>query len=522
MSRGSGGNPVRELIRWSWGQLTSMRTALALLFLLALATVPGSMIPQRSASPISVMDFKRAYPFWDSILEPLGMYHVYTSPAFSAVYILLFVSLIGCILPRIAKYLRGVRKPPPALPARITRLPESGVGAVEGESSAALDRAESWLKGKRYRTRRVAEGISAERGYLREAGNLLFHVSLVAVLVGLAWTNLWGFRGSVVVVEKRGFANVITQYDDFTAGALLNSDALEPFSVRVDSFAAEFETGAVQRGAARRFDADVVLSDANGERAQLLTVNGPLLTAGGSQVNLVGHGYAPAFTVRDGNGDVAFSGPVVFLPQDGNFGSVGVVKAPDARPYRLAFEAFFYPTAVLDETGPHSVFPDALSPEVYLNAWYGEPKKETGIPESIYTLNTEGLTQVPGDNGEVLRGRMLPGDALPLTGGLGSITFDGWQRWVKLQVSQTPGNAMTLASIILGVLGLTVSLFVRPRRLFIRVRDGEAEVGGLDRTDAAGGLDEEVAALLAAATESGEKGHNGAAAPPTGSQEQPE
>ena len=103
-----------QLLRWAWGQLTSMRTALMLLFLLALATVPGSMIPQQSISPISVLDFKRDNPFWDSILEPLGFYDVYTSPAFSAVYLLLFVSLIGCILPRISKYLGAVRKPPPA------------------------------------------------------------------------------------------------------------------------------------------------------------------------------------------------------------------------------------------------------------------------------------------------------------------------------------------------------------------------------------------------------------------------
>ena len=103
---------------------------------------------------------------------------------------------------------------------------------------------------------------------------------------------------------------------------------------------------------------------------------------------------------------------------------------------------------------------------------------------------------------------------MPLPDGLGSISFDGWQRWVKLQVSQTPGNTLTLVSIIVGTLGLTVSLFVRPRRLFIRVGDGEATVGGLDRTDAAGGLDDEVAGLLAAVTGSAGNGHNGAAPPP--------
>ena len=493
------GNPVAEFGRWAWGQLTSMRTALFLLFLLALAAIPGSMIPQRSVSPITVIDFKKANPFWDTVLEPLGMYDVYTSPMFSAVDLLLFLSLIGCILPRIGKYLRAVRKPPPRLPARIDRLAENASADLADETGA-LDRAETWLRSKRYRVLRTDDGVSAERGYSREAGNLVFHLSLVAVLLGLAWSNLLGFHGSVVVVEGRGFANVITQFDDFTSGVLLDTDDLEPFRVTVDEYTAEFETGEVQRGAARRFDGTVTVDDAAGTRQQLLTVNQPVSTAGGTQVNLIGHGYAPSFTVRDGNGDVAFSGPVVFLPQDGNFASVGVIKVPDARPYRLAFEAFFFPTAYLDENGPQSVFPDALSPEVYLHAWFGEPKAETGIPESIYVLDPTGLQQAMGDNGEVLRARLMPGAGIELPDGVGSITFDGWQRWVKLQVSDTPGNLLTLIAITIGVAGLCVSLFVRPRRMFVRVAAGRADVGGLDRVDAAGGLDLEVAALLATVT----------------------
>lgn len=504
---GSRSRPLVEFVRWTWGQLTSMRTALALLFLLALAAIPGSMIPQASVSAIQVLDFKREHPVLDKVFEPLGMYHVYTSAAFSAVYLLLFISLIGCILPRIAKYLRGVRKPPPRLPARIDRLPESGSSPIERRQGEALDAAQAWLRSKRYRILRSEEGISAERGYLREGGNLVFHISLVAVLLGLAWSNLFGFHGTAVVVEGRGFSNVITQYDDFTSGTLTDTDALEPFSIDVDSFTAEFETGSVQRGAARRFDANVTVADSSGTREELLTVNEPVITAGGSQVNLLGHGYAPSFTVRDGNGDIAFSGPVVFLPQDGNFASIGVVKVPDARPQRLAFEAFFYPTAVLGEQGPSSVFPDALNPEIYLNAWHGDPVKESGIPESVYTLNTSGLTQFKGDGDQPLRAALVVGGGMTLPDGLGSITFDGWQRWVKLQVSQTPGNLATLISIAVGVAGLCISLSVRPRRLFVRITDGVATVGGLDRTDAASGLDEEVADLLGVAT-GAQQGHS--------------
>lgn len=487
-------------LRWGWGQLTSMRTALILLFLLAVAAIPGSVIPQQSISPIEVMDYAKEHPTLDKAWQALGMYDVYSSPWFSAIYLLLFVSLIGCILPRIGKYARDLRKPPPRLPKHVERLSASEAVAV-APGAEALDRAERALRARRYRTLRTDEGVSAERGYLREAGNLLFHLSLVGVLAGLAWSNLWGFKGSVVVVEGRGFSNVITQYDDFTAGGMVDTDDLEPFSIHVDSFDAKFETGNIQRGAARVFDADVTVTEGGESRKERITVNTPVITEGGSQVNLLGHGYAAHFTVRDGNGDVAFSGPQVLLPQDGNFSSVGVVKAPDARPQRLAFEVIFFPTAVLDETGPHSVFPDALDPEIWTNAWAGPPKEETGVPESIYSLDTTGLEPVLGDGGERLRARMKPGSGFTLPDGLGSIQFDGYSRWVKLQISETPGNPLALASVLLGIIGLTTSLFVKPRRLFVRLRDEDLVVGGLDRSDTAVGLEEEIAAVAGAIRE---------------------
>lgn len=488
-----------QTLRWVWAQLTSMRTALVLLFLLALASIPGSLVPQTRNSPILVSDYKAEHPQLDKIFEPLGMYDVYASAWFSAIYLLLFLSLVGCILPRIGKYARDLRKPPPRLPRRVERLPEHAMATAQVEDAVALGNAEAWLRSKRYRTRRTDEGISAERGYLREFGNLVFHISLVGVLIGLAWSNLWGFRGSVVVVEGRGFANVITQYDDFTTGAMVDTDGLEPFSLVLNSFTAEFETGEVQRGAARVFDADVTVKENGESRRQLLTVNQPILTQGGTQVNLQGHGYAPRFTVTDANGDVAFSGPVVTLPQDGNFSSIGVVKAYDGRPNRLAFEIFFFPTAVLDEQGPRSVFPDALNPEVYLNAWFGPPREETGEPESVYRLNPAGLEPVLGDNEDVFRAMMRPGAGMTLPDGLGSITFDGYSRWIKLQISQTPGNMMALISLLIGVAGLMLSLYVRPRRLFVRLDGGRIVAGGLDRTDAASGLATEVEGLLAAA-----------------------
>ena len=489
------------MLRFAWTQLTSMRTALVLLFALAVVAIPGSLVPQRPINPIRVSDFKAANPTLGDLYERLGLFDVYASPWFAAVYLLLVTSLVGCILPRIAVYLRGLRTPPPATPRNLSRLPEHTAGTTSLASGAVLDAAASHLAAKRFRVRREAASVGAERGYLREFGNLLFHISLVTLLAGIAWNTLWGYKGDVIVVEGQAFSNNLSQFDDFRAGGMFRASDLAPFTIAVDSFTAKFETGAVQRGAARQFTADVrVQEPGQPERRALLEVNNPVVVAGTS-VHLAGHGYAPIVTVTDPQGNVAFSGPVVFLPQDGNFSSLGVVKAPDARPKSLAFEGYFLPTAVIDGQGPRSIFPDALAPQLVLNAWQAEPRPETGAPSNVYSLDKTGFTQVANADGSPLTFRLEPGQVVDLPDG-STLSFDDWRRWTKLQVSSSPGLLLALASVLLGIAGLCLTLFVRPRRLWAKVLDvdGETrvEVGGLDRADSREGLADDVAALAAA------------------------
>ncbi|WP_240658792.1 cytochrome c biogenesis protein ResB, partial [Microbacterium sp. CPCC 204701] len=96
-------------MRWGWRQLTSMRTALVLLLLLAIAAVPGSLVPQRSADPNGVTQYFQDNPDLAPVLDNLSMFDVYTSPWFSAIYILLFVSLVGCIIPRTRHHYKALR-----------------------------------------------------------------------------------------------------------------------------------------------------------------------------------------------------------------------------------------------------------------------------------------------------------------------------------------------------------------------------------------------------------------------------
>jgi cytochrome c biogenesis protein len=499
------GGPKLGLIgwlRWTWRQLTSMKTALVLLFLLALGAVPGSLIPQTAIDPVKVANFFEAHPKLGPFYDKLGLFAVYKSPWFSAIYLLLFISLIGCVVPRLQVYLKAMRARPPKPPRNLDRL--AGYQSFEPTTTQGdvLELAARELRRRRFRVELYDGAVAAERGYLREAGNLLFHFSLILALIGAAWGALLGYRGTVLVVVGNEFSNSIAQYDDFSPGRIFTPDELPPFTLKVKSFTVKFQTDGPQKGAAREFKAPITYQETpdSPEKSFDLQVNHPLKVEGTS-VHLLGHGYAPRVTVRDGKGEVAFSGPSPFLPQDGNFSSFGVIKAPDARPEQLGFEGFFLPTAVIDQRGPVSVFPDAFNPVMAMTAYYGRPAVETGKPQSVYQLDKSKLTQFGDGKGDKLRFQLAPGQTFKLPDNRGSITFDSYDRWVKLQVSHTPGLHLALAGILLAILGLMGSLFIHPRRTWVRVRtrDGRTvvEVAGLDRGPERG-LGDEILAITAA------------------------
>jgi cytochrome c biogenesis protein len=491
-----------ELLRWSWRQLTSMRTALILLFLLALGAVPGSVIPQEAVDSLRAARWKVQHQTLAPIYSKLGLFSVYDSPWFSAIYLLLMISLVGCILPRTAVYARAMRARPPKQPKNLSRLPEHRAFSTDAAPEVVLDRARAALRG--YRKDSTEESISAEKGYLREAGNLLFHVSVLVVLVGFAYGSLFGFKGGVIVVNGDGFANTLSQYDDFNPGGLFGPEDLKPFYFKLANFDVTFITRGRAAGMAHKFSAalDYQSSPDAPMRKTRISVNHPL-SVDGTKVYLIGHGYAPVVTIRDAGGRTVFSGPVVFLPEDATFRSFGVIKAGEATPKQLGFEGEFYPTyAFTQATGPFTAFPDDKNPVLSMLTYAGDLGLDNGVPQSVYALDKKGLKPVIGPNGKQFRADLNLGDTVTLPNGLGTITFDRVDRFVKLQISHNPGGWIALAGVSMALLGLLGSLFLRPRRIWVSVRreDGRTlvEVAGLDRSaggDLADELDELAASL---------------------------
>jgi cytochrome c biogenesis protein len=350
--------------------------------------------------------------------------------------------------------------------------------SVEDVRDEVLDAAREVLRGKRFRVvghRDGAEGdsVSAEIGYLKETGNLVFHLALILVIVGVAWGHLVGWKGDVIVPAGQTFANTLSRYDTFNPGPWVDSGKLSPFTVRVDRLDATFEdttTGRGQFGAPRDFTAYTTTVPRPGAEPQrhTLKVNHPLEMSGAT-VFLLGNGYAPVVTVRDSTGAVVYHDATPFLAQDNNYRSVGAIKVAGAQPKQLGFFGLFLPTAVIDpELGPTSIFPDARRPALALGLYEGE-LFPNGRPQSVYTLDTEKLSQVEDGSGDPLRIWLEPGQTVQLPGGRGSITFDGVERFAGLSVRSAPGTSLTLWSALLAVAGLIASLVVKRRRVFVRV-----------------------------------------------------
>ena len=243
-------------LRWGWRQLTSMRTALILLFLLALGSIPGSVLPQEGTDPASVQQYYTSHPGLAPWLNHFGLFNVFAAPWFAAIYLLLFASLVGCVVPRTFRLVGSARTPPPRAPRNLARLPQSSSYSSPLPPAAAVDGAAAVLGGKRFRLRRSAADatdhwVSAEKGYLREVGNLLFHLSLLGVLLSIAAGGLFGYKADKLVVEGQpAFSDTVAALDEFHPGRLVSGSDLPPFSLALNKFTANYiESGAVARPA---------------------------------------------------------------------------------------------------------------------------------------------------------------------------------------------------------------------------------------------------------------------------------
>ncbi|CAN7509046.1 cytochrome c biogenesis protein ResB [Mycolicibacterium frederiksbergense] len=491
-------------LRSAWRKLTSMGTALVLLFLLALAAIPGALWPQRAVNPTTVAGYIADNPRVGPWLDRFQVFDVFSSMWFTSIYILLFVSLIGCLTARLADYGRGVRAVPVPAPRNLSRLPKYRSVVAEGDPWQRAREVRAGLRGWRTVTRPGADGveIAAERGYLREAGNLIFHFSLIGLLISLAAGKLYAYEGNVIVIADGGpgFCSAsAAAFDAFRPGTTVDGTELFPMCVRVNGFEADF----LPNGQAVGFAADIDYQagddlTSNVWQPYRLQVNDPL-RVGGVRLYLLGHGYAPTFTVTFPDGQ-SRTQTLQWQPEDlQTLLSSGAMRFdPPARSFpddderrknQIAIEGLLAPTEQLDGKLLSSAFPAPNDPAVAVDVYKGDTGMDSGRPQSIFSLDQRMIGQ--GRLERMERVNLRLGEQVRLKDGT-VVRFDAVTDFVSLQLSYDPAQIWVLVFAITMMAGLLVSLIVRRRRVWVKIRHSDTsglvsiEFGGLARTDNAG------------------------------------
>ena len=171
---------------------------------------------------------------------------------------------------------------------------------------------------------------------------------------------------------------------------------MEPFCFTVHDFKVEWLDSGPRQGMARGFQApltyrDVVPGDPSTwspEQTYDLRVNHPL-TIGGTQIFLIGHGYAPVITVRDAAGPQALRRADDLPARELQLRVVrrGQGAGPHARPGHRARGACSTRRSRSVNGDPVNVMGDDRNPTISMLAYVGDLGLDSGVPQSVYAMD---------------------------------------------------------------------------------------------------------------------------------------
>jgi len=435
-----------------------MRTALLLLVLLAAASILGSLFPQQSISPQRVTQYFQDHPALAPVLDRLGLFDVFGSAWYMAIYLALLAALVACLVPRSRALARVLRSRPPR-GGQLDRYRTRAAFDTQAPPEQALAAARVVLRRRRYRLATHGDELAGEKGYLREAGSLLFHVSLLLLLVGLAYGKGFGYRGQAAIVEGETWANARIGYDAYSPGRFFGSERLAPFQLRLDDFSNAFHDD----GTPREFASRLTALDLDGGRIQSQRVapNRPM-TVDGVRVFQSDYGYVPLVRVRREDGRLLPQEEVLTLRDPASELSTGAVKVTSARPQvGLELTMFTGLRTAPDCPGglPFCNDPRLVRPVLVVLAFQGD--LQASRAQSVFSLDHDRLRPL-GGRPLVLR----LGQSGELPNGL-EVTFTGLKQYSVLTLASDPGVPIVGLGAALVLLGLIPSLYVTRRRVWV-------------------------------------------------------
>ena len=474
----SGRRPPRpglgDTLRQAWREYRSMRTALVLLVVLAAASILGSLFPQEGLSPQRVDQYFADHPALAPVLERLGLFDVFGSAWYMAIYLALLGALVACLVPRSRALYRVLRSRPPRggdLSRYRTRA-SFQTSAAPDEAMAAARRV---LRRSRYRLAEhdpegsgepqggapVHRELAGEKGFLREASSLLFHLSLLVLLVGLAYGKGYGYRGQAAIVEGETWANARVGYDSFSPGRFFGPERLAPFQLRLEEFTNSFHPDNTPREFASRLTA--LDLDGRQLQSQRVAPNRPM-TVDGVRIFQSDYGYVPVVRVQGKDGrDLVAAQEVLTLRDPASEWSTGAVKVTRADP-QVGLELTMFTGLVTAPDCPGGApfcnDPRLVRPVLVVLAYQGDLQADRA--QSVFTLDRSRLEPL-GDRPLLL----VPGQSKELANGM-VVSFTDLKQYSVLTLARDPGVPVVAVAAALLLLGLVPSLYVTRRRVWVR------------------------------------------------------
>jgi len=437
--------PQREIgaLEAFWSLFSSMKTAIALLLALAVASIAGT------------------------ILEDKKGISIYSSTWFSLILVLVGVNLAVCSINRFGIAWRRTFRP------KVESTPESVAGMMRSESvtcggslESVTDQVIRALRSRSYRLIRqskdAAVSIYAAKGRASIWGPYLTHLSILVIFAGAIYGSMVGSEGNVIIAEGER----VSEYSSND-----NSESSVPFGfeVALHSFTIKNDESHNVMG----YESDLEIFDGGRSVARkVIDVNHPLSYNG---VSLYQSGYGLAGLVVK---VVAPDGETVDLPynigeEQGEGGPVYAISDEPWKQFSLGGKALILFV--------HNLVPDYIGGEMVNGSPLPlNPGVNLVISDQLSNLKAKGAWTRLG---------WLTTYTPPVTYKGFTVTLDRVRNYTSLSVSRNPGLPVVYLGFALMVLGVFMSFYVTFKVVRVNIAqpgDGvKVIIGGTTRSTAA-------------------------------------
>jgi len=198
----------RHPLRRVWLFLISMRTGLWIILGLGILTLFGTLLLQ--AAPEVRADqqaYERwlagapteRYGGWVTTLDTLGLFHVFSTWYFRALFVLLSASIIACSINRAPRLWRVATRPRTSMrDAFFTHAPLRAAIDLPGDVETSAETVRNALRGKHFRIldgmAKSGKDLYADRFRWGPFGTVVAHLSIIVIMLGFVVSATTGFR----------------------------------------------------------------------------------------------------------------------------------------------------------------------------------------------------------------------------------------------------------------------------------------------------------------------------------------